>query len=207
MSRHGTSQGCFLVTGVRLTSQREAGHPCAESDELLLGLLIFHKCQISRCCWTPGGRCSSADTGASTQICSTCFHQPGGGTLGLVAFSRTSTQGDASTRNHAKQRKWKSGLTASTADSEWWEERRIIYVRRKTGSICRIHFGDIILSWPASYLTAGFKLQQWAGSPSAMNWEEIPNELIFINPSSPETATYFPPQPGSGRKFYRLHRP
>ena len=56
-------------------------------------------------------------------------------------------------------------------------------MRRKTGSICRIHFGDIILSWPASYLTAGFKLQ-WASSPAAMNWEEIPNELIFINPSS-----------------------
>ena len=40
-----------------------------------------------------------------------------------------------------------------------------------------------------------------------MNWEEIPNELIFINPSSPETAAHFPPQSGSGQKFYRLHRP
>ena len=67
-------------------------------------------------------------------------------------------------------------------------------------------FGDIILSWPASYLTAGFKLQ-WASSPSAMNWEEIPNESIFINPSSLETATYFPPEHGSEQKFYRLRRP
>ena len=67
-------------------------------------------------------------------------------------------------------------------------------------------FGDITLSWPASYLTDGFKLE-WASSPTAAMWEEIPNESIFINPSSPETANYFPPQPGSGQKFYRLHRP
>ena len=67
-------------------------------------------------------------------------------------------------------------------------------------------FGDITLSLPTSYLTAAFKLQ-WASSPAAMNWEEIPNELILINPSSPETAAHFPHQPGSGQKFYRLHRP
>ena len=67
-------------------------------------------------------------------------------------------------------------------------------------------FGDITLSWPASYLTAGFKLQ-WASSPAALTWEEILSELIFINPSSPETATYFPPEHGSGQKFFRLRRP
>ena len=67
-------------------------------------------------------------------------------------------------------------------------------------------FGDIILSRSASYLTAGFKLE-WASSPAALTWEEIPSELIFINPSSPETAAYFPPQSGSGQRFYRLRRP
>ena len=67
-------------------------------------------------------------------------------------------------------------------------------------------FGDITLSWPASYLAAGFKLQ-WADSPTSAMWDEIPNELIFINPSSPETATYLPLEPGLGQKFYRLRRP
>ena len=67
-------------------------------------------------------------------------------------------------------------------------------------------FGDITLSWPASYLAAGFKLQS-ANSPASITWDEIPNELIYINPFGPETATYFPPAPGLGQKFYRLRRP
>jgi len=43
--------------------------------------------------------------------------------------------------------------------------------------------------------------------PTSPTWEEIPNELIFINPSTPETATYIPLDPGLGHKFYRLRRP
>ena len=67
-------------------------------------------------------------------------------------------------------------------------------------------FGEISISWPASYLDAGFKLE-WATSPASQSWDAIPNEFIIINPSSSETATYNPLEPGLGQKFYRLRRP
>ena len=46
-------------------------------------------------------------------------------------------------------------------------------------------FGDITLSWPASYLDAGFKLE-WATSPASPTWNVIPNEFTIINPPAPK---------------------